>query len=173
MFSKSIMRKAVTKKKLESPLSNFDLLKVISKEMKERGNIFDMSNINGVSDIEQIFKNRGHAILFEPDPNGDIGHWTALVRSPKNCIYFDSYGSKISNERLLNILKKRYPLIQFNPKQFQGYGKSAVCGRYALACVALNKIIPNMTVKHIIKVLEDKPKNMTYDEYIVSLTPEI
>ncbi len=162
--------------KLQKPLSNFDLLGQIAKDMKMRGNIFDLRDINKAHNIEDIFKGRGHAILFEEseDPNDPVGHWTCLVRNKGGAVYFDSYGSKLSDSRLKSILKTKYPQIQFNPHQFQDYGKSAVCGRYALLCVGLNKIIPDLNVKHIVDFLKEaKPKNQTYDKFVVSLTKEL
>lgn len=166
-------------KELTTPLSNFDLLGGIMKEMGERGNIFDMNEISTARCIEDIFKGRGHAVLFEnsEDPNEEVGHWVGLIRNQRNggnVIYFDSYGDKLKDPKLRKILSQHYDVLEFNPHQFQDYGKSAVCGRYALLCVALNKLIKNLSVCHIIEFLiKGKPKNKSYDQFVLDLTKEI
>lgn len=160
--------------KLYKPLSNFDLLKGITKEMKERGNIYDMGEIDDAQNLEDIFKGRGHTILFEPPEEGsDVGHWTALLRNEKGIIYFDSYGSELKDAKLRKLIGQVYPVLQFNPVQFQDYGKSAVCGRYALMCVGLNKLFKNLSVIDIVKFLKKKPKKMSFDKYVLSLTREV
>ena len=42
------------KEKLTDPLSNHDLLRAISKEMKERGNIVDTTELTGNEDLEDV-----------------------------------------------------------------------------------------------------------------------
>ena len=160
---------------LYKPLSNFDLLGQIAKDMNMRGNIVDTRELLPTDNVEKIFAGRGHAILYEPsnDPNSDVGHWTCLIRTSKgDCIYFDSYGDKIPNERLKKILKKKYPIIQFNPFQFQSENTS-VCGRYALICVGLNKLIPNINVINLIDFFKSKPAKETYDKFVYNITKEV
>jgi hypothetical protein len=166
-------------KQLTVPLSNFDLLGGIMKEMKVRGNIFDMRDINRAHNIEDIFKDRGHAILFEEseDPEEEVGHWTCLIRNQLNggnVIYFDSYGSNLKDKRLRKILAQKYKVLQINPHQFQDYGKSAVCGRYALLCIGLNKLIKNLSVKDICHFLiQGKPKEKSFDQFVLDLTQDV
>ena len=158
---------------MNDPLSNYDLLAGLMKEMKERGNIFDMREIENADTIEDVFSYKGHTILFEPseDPTNDVGHWTCLIRNHRNggnIIFFDSFGDKLKNKRLRQILGDNYKFLEFNPNQFQDYGKSAVCGRYALLCVALNKIIKDLSIFNIVDFLtKGKPKNKSYVIYIV------
>ena len=158
---------------LNKPLSNYDLLREISKDMKMRGNIVDMREIEKYNDVENVFKGRGHAILFEPPENGDpngVGHWTCLTRTNKGkCIYFDSYGSKLKDPKLRSILKTKYKEIQYNPHKLQSH-TSSVCGRYSLICVGLNKLIPDLDIKHIVKFLQSKPPNKTFDKFILDIT---
>lgn len=168
-------------KHLDIPLSNFDLIHTIAKDMKERANIVDTRQINKYNNLEQLFQGRGHAILYEPseDPKSDIGHWTCLVRQRKSplsdngsVIYWDSYGGKLKNDKIRNILKKKYQMIQFNPKRFQKYSSNP-CGRYVLLCVALNKLKPDLTAKDIEDFLKLKPKKKSYDDYVIQLTKDI
>lgn len=161
---------------MNDPLSNFDLLREISNEMKIRGNIVDMREMGKYNNIEDVFSGRGHAILFEPPENGDpngVGHWTCLTRTNKgNCIYFDSYGDKIKDQKLKQILKSKYKQIQYNPHKLQSHS-SSVCGRYALMCVGLNKIIPDLDIKHIVKFLDTKPSNQSFDKFILDMTGDM
>ena len=168
----------IVKKKIKEPLSNFDLVRAITKDMKIRGNVYDTRDIDSANDIEDIFKGRAHTILFEenPNPNEDIGHFTVLLRNHGNggtCIYFDSYGDRLKNQKLRQILGSKYHTIQYNPHRFQDYGDSSCCGRYALSGVALNKIIPDLNVLDIVNFLKNKPKKLSYDEYITYLTKEV
>lgn len=169
----------MSKSKLYKPLSNYDLLDAVMKDMKDRGNIIDTTKLTGAETPEQIFKGRGHAILFEMPPGAeDVGHWTCLLRqkatnmSPEKCIYFDSYGDKLSIPKLRNILRKKYNNIEYNPECFQST-KTSVCGRYALLGVGLNKIIPNLEAKNIIDFLKTKPKNQTFDQFVLDITKDI
>ena len=95
------------------PLSNIDLIKTIAKEMKDRCNIVDTTNMNKYNTIEDIFGNgRGHAILFSKPDGGEIGHWTTLLRRRDGtCIFFDSYGGKLDDEKLMKILAQKYKVI--------------------------------------------------------------
>ena len=166
----------MTEKQINTPLSNYDLMRGISRELKERANIVDVREIDKYKTVDELFDNRGHAILFEPpeDTKSDVGHWTCLLRTKKegNCIYFDSYGNKLNNSKLRNLLKTKYPEIQYNPIQLQGYGTS-VCGRYALVGACLNKIIPDLNIKKILEFYKNKPKGITYDEYVSNITGKI
>jgi len=163
-------------KQLHNPLSNYDLLRGISNEMKIRGNIVDVREIDQYNSVDELFDNRGHAILFEPpeDPKkSDVGHWTVCLRTKEgNCIYFDSYGSKLKDPKLRKLLSSKFSHIQYNPHRFQSYN-TAVCGRYALAGVCLNKVIPNLNVKHIIDFYNSKPKNISYDKFVLDITGKI
>jgi hypothetical protein len=160
---------------MDKPLSNFDLIREISKDMKDRTNIIDIGEIDKYNTVEDIFNGRGHAVLFiPPKDGGDVGHWTVLLRSNKGkkCLYFDSYGDKLESPRLRQILNTKYKDMQYNTKRFQEFG-SSVCGRYALVCIGLNKIIPNLNIQDIKDFLNTKPKNISYDKYILNLTGKI
>jgi hypothetical protein len=160
---------------MDKPLSNYDLMREITNDMKDRANIVDVGEMEKYNNVENIFNGRGHAILFiPPKDGGDVGHWTVLLRSDngQKCIYYDSYGDKLENQKLRQILNTKYKSIQYNTKRFQEYG-SSVCGRYALACIGLNKLIPNLDVKDIIDFLNLKPKKSSYDKYILEVTGKI
>ena len=166
----------MTSKKLFEPLSNYDLINAVSKDLHMRCNIVDVGDLDGNEDLDKdIFKGRGHCILFEmPDPNADIGHWTALIRNKDsaNCIYFDSYGDKLPSPELRRILGRNYDQIQYNPNKYQSC-KSSVCGRYALAIVALNKMYKDLNIMDIKKFFDAKPSGISYDQYILNMTKDI
>ena len=66
------------------PLSNFDLIKAVSKDLKDRVNIVDTTKLTGNEDLENdIFKGRGHTIIFLPNEGQEVGHWVGMVRSGK------------------------------------------------------------------------------------------
>ena len=163
-------------KHLDTPLSNYDLMRGISNELKERANIVDTQELSKYKTVNELFNNSGHAILFEPpeDPaKSDVGHWSLALRTKEgNCIYFDSYGSKLKNPKLRKLLSTEYNHIQYNPHQFQGYDTS-VCGRYALMGATLNKIIPDLNVKNIVEFLKSKPKNISFDKFVLDITGKI
>lgn len=160
------------------PLSNFDLIKAVSKELKDRVNIVDTTKLNGNEDLERdIFKGRGHIIVFLENPGQDVGHWVGLVRSGKGknskILYLDSYGDPLENEQLKNIIKQKYKTLYYNKFPFQQEDTN-VCGRYALILAGLNKIIPNLTMKDVVEFFKNsKPKNKSYDQHVIDLTKDI
>lgn len=158
---------------MDKPLSNFDLIHQIAKEMGERANVKDLDAVDYMSNIEDLFENKGHCILFnrnEEDPNG-VGHWNVLIRSPKNgVIFFDSFGDIITKQKLLDLLKQKYAAVTENLKQYQNYGKSAVCGRYCLFCIAVNKILKGADINQIEQLLDMKRDNESYDQFILRNT---
>ena len=162
------------------PLSNFDIMKIMFRELKERANIIDTRNMNMYNNFNDLWKDKGHCILFEmPDPNAQIGHWTCLVRQKKNnnhpketCIYFDSYGDKLGNEKIKKLLREKYNIIQYNPDRLQEYD-SNLCGVYALLGVMLNKIIPNLNVKQMLSFFHQKGRNEKFDDFVYELSKEM
>ena len=95
------------------PLSNFEIIRILSNEIKERCNIVDTTrNLNHLNNIEDLFQKRGHFIMFLPSENKNerVGHWVVCVRQKEggkkrkgSCIYFDSYGDELKNKHILNI----------------------------------------------------------------------
>lgn len=169
------------------PLSNFDLMEIMAKEMKERANIIDTRTPEKYKTFDDLWKGKGHCILFEmPDPNASVGHWTVLIRqkngsngfrggkkgSKESCIYFDSYGSELKDKHIKKLLKQKYDVIQYNPKRLQEYDTN-LCGAYSLICVCLNKMYPKINVKDILKVFEQKGKNENFDQFVYKLSKDL
>lgn len=160
------------------PLSNFDLMKIMMKEMKEKANIIDTRNMNQYRTFNDMWKDRGHCIFFENPEDSSIGHWTSCIRQkanndrPETCIYFDSYGDKLTNEGVKRILKQKYNFIQYNPKRLQEYNTN-LCGVYALIIVILNKLIPNIDIKKILEFFESKEKDENFDQFVYDMAEDL
>ena len=167
------------------PLSNFDLINIVAKDLKDRLNIVDLRNTTHLEKKDDIFHNTGHCILFVPNETSEseIGHWVALVQQNKNktkngkykgkgkCIYFDSYGEDLPNHKINQILKKSFDKVEVNKKQYQQYNTN-VCGYWSLLMICLNKLIPNMTLDDIHAFLKKKPKNIPYDKWVAIVLGE-
>jgi hypothetical protein len=155
------------------PLSNFDLIREVANEMKEKANIVDTTKLQPNMNIESLFKGRGHAILYENPDKSDVGHWTiCLRRNDGTCIYFDSYGSKLKNKNLKKILKQKYKTIQYNPHQYQQWGTNP-CGRYAYTVLALHKLLPKLNIMDITNFFKKKPRGVSFDKWIIDMTKEV
>lgn len=164
-----------------SPLSNYDIVNTVTKDMKDRVNIIDTQELEDINTIEDIFHNRGHAVLFLPPDDGStpVGHWVCLLRQKTggrtrkgNVIYFDSYGDPLPNGKIKQILKQKYKVIEQNGKRYQQY-ETNLCGFWCLLMISLNKIIPNLNLDLIERFLKKKPSNMSYDEFVGRMTEAI
>jgi hypothetical protein len=136
---------------MDKPLSNHDLERLM-KDMDERANILESKDIKAHHTIEDIFKGKGHAILFNEYPGEEIGHWTIMVRHHNKAnnnnnafskqgqiYYFDSFGDKPSNKNIETVVLKTYPELLYNDHPFQLEDSNA-CGRHCLMVAALNKL---------------------------------
>lgn len=168
-------------KLIKTPLSNFDLdnlLDDINDTLGEnkRINIFTVAEMKKSPQkfINYLNKNR-YAILFIQPNGAKIGHWIIMFKNGKNQVFmFDSYGNhpKDLNNDLFNFLKKHYPNIIFNTIQYQKYGTDvATCGRWTMFVLAMNKIINNLNIELLNKILVGLKKHYkkSYDYIISSL----
>jgi hypothetical protein len=156
------------------PLSNFDLINEVAKDLNDRVNIVDTTRLDNLNNVEDIFRGTGHAILFLPsdEPNNPVGHWVSITRQHKggrmrkgSCVYFDSMGDPLKINKIKQILKEKYKTIEENNKKYQQYGTN-LCGYYCLLNLTCNKIFPDYNLEKLNSVLQTKPKNMSYDEYV-------
>lgn len=110
----------------------------------------DLSEYNSLEELLP-YPNDSAVIFFidEQTPTKNIGHWTAIMRSPKSDRYefFDSYGLS-SKEDLEHISKEKRAkfgeqhdylkelgggAIHHNPVDYQSWSpKVATCGRYVI-----------------------------------------
>jgi hypothetical protein len=162
------------------PLSNYDLSRVMIEEMKERANIVNTTDMRQYKTFEDLWKGKGHCILFENPDKQTVGHWTALIRqkasksnnNKETCIYIDSYGDKLNIPRVKELLKQKYDVIQYNPKRLQEYNTN-LCGVYALICVILNKIVPNLDIKKILKFFHSKENDQNFDQFVHDIAQDL
>lgn len=155
---------------MNKPLSNNDIAHMIRKLDGEQLNMMKFDDITPSTTIEDIFDGRGHVLFFQKHKNSNVGHWTSLVRNNNNqYVFFDSFGRPISyfNKYLAKILNGT---IYNNMKKYQN-DKSSVCGRYAYMLIALNKLSNGQnTQKYMTELLKNKPKKLSFDEFIIKLT---
>lgn len=157
---------------MDKPLSNIDINKAI-KKFEERGaNIFSDSNIKNNTNIEEIFKNRGHAIIFHKYPNQDVGHWYCILRDPmKNVFFIDSFGLSPNyyNKSIIPCLKNNgIKNIIVNKEKWQK-DDSSICGRYGILMSTLHKF--DMPISDVYKFMEHgKKKYGSFDKFVLHLT---
>ena len=159
-------------KYINIPLSNEDIHNAVLKFDKRGANIYQDEFIKPDTDIETVFNNRGHCILFHKYPNQNIGHWYTILRDyNNNVIIFDSYGKHINYycKNMLPMLKNNgVKNVIINRKKFQN-DSSAVCGRYGLFLGASRKL--NCSLNEIYKMLDEgKKKHGSYDKFILHVS---
>lgn len=162
---------------MDYPLSNLDLNKYI-KEFEQKGvNIFESKNIKPNTNIEDVFKGRGHCVLYvDADTNDgeNIGHWVSQLRDRENNIYFiDSFAEDPNhyNSDILKCYKNNgIKNVYINNKKLQN-DESMTCGRYAIIFTALHKM--NIDPSKMIDFLNDgKKKYGSVDNFIFKLFGE-
>ncbi len=159
---------------MDIPLSNGHIGEMINDLDNSGLNMVNMHDIKKNTNIEDIFNNRGHALIFVKYPNQNIGHWVSMVRNKNNeYIFFDSLGKPLKhyNKDAVECILKNGDLLQ-NKKKYQS-DESSVCGRYAFLLIGLNKLSEGKETSKLLKnVLEGKPKTMSYDEWILHITKD-
>jgi hypothetical protein len=96
---------------IHKPLSDDDIRKILGSEAK----IIKYSELDDLSDIDQLLPNdKDYAIiLYEDRP--DRGHWTALLKYDGVYEHFDSYGAKPDSQLKWVSPKMREHLGQSEP----------------------------------------------------------
>lgn len=138
---------------MDFPLSNLHIDNMINDLDNSGLNMINMNKIKKDTNIEEIFKNRGHTLIFVEYPDQDIGHWVSMVRNKNNeYTFFDSLGKPLKhyNKEALECILKNGDLFQ-NKKKYQS-DESSVCGRYAFLLIGLNKLTNG---KHTYKLLKE------------------
>lgn len=93
-------------------------------------------------------------------------HWVAiLLINKKICLYFDSFGKKISNISLMNYLKPYYQRIFFNNFQLQ-HDESSKCGQF---CITFIKLVQSQTEFKNYILLFDRKSLLKNDEIVNNL----
>jgi len=128
-------------------LSDTDIRKLLGSGIK----ITTYPDLHKVQQIDELFDNRGRAILFVPQQNEQQGHWTCLIKRGREIEFFDPYGEPpdtqkdtISdaqlekmrmNEPLLHDLLVNNPYkIIYNKVQLQKLENDVnTCGRHVVS----------------------------------------
>ena len=152
------------------PLSNLHIDEGV-KQLADRQK-FNDGNLKPDTNIETIFNNRGHAVIFHKYPNQQVGHWYAVLRTPNKEVFFiDSFGKQpqFYNKNWLACLKNNgYKQLTVNTKKYQ-HEESAVCGRYALYFCTAHKL--KLPFKKMIELLNKGGKeHKSYDNFILYIT---
>ena len=159
--------------KLEIPLSNIDLNRYI-KEIDKRGiNIFEMDDIQPNTDIETIYKHRGHCTLFVGPKDG--GHWISTLRNPNKEVFFiDSFGedpSHYGNNHFLECMKKNGIKKVYINKTVLQDDETMTCGYYSVILICLNKMGVDPSV--MVDFLKNGGKKYgSVDNFLLKLTED-
>ncbi len=161
------------------PLGDDDIRKLLGDDIK----IWNYPQLKGLSDIREMFDEKGRAILLFPNISPTAGHWTCLINKPDYIEFFDSYGDAPDTEQrggmskgrleqldierpyLTKLLRASGKPVYYNHHPFQSESTDiATCGRH---CVARLLYAPYSLDKYgqIIK-----KSGMTADNFVSGLT---
>ena len=71
-------------------LSDSDIRRLLGRGIK----IWNYPQLQDLSNVDEMFDEKGRAILLFPNSAPTSGHWTALLRRPQMIEFFDPYGDK-------------------------------------------------------------------------------
>lgn len=159
-------------------LSDDDIRKLLGSGIK----ITTYPDLEKVQHIDELFDNRGRAILFVPQQNEQQGHWCCLVKKGRTIEFFDPYGEPPEaqkdtldnahlarmrmNEPLLADLLTNNPYkVIFNKIQLQELKNDVnTCGRHCVSRLLYHKY-PIAKYRQTIG-----RSRMSPDEFVVKLT---
>jgi len=110
-------------KDFEKILSNFDIIR-IAKEKR-----IPLNAVIAKDQVDKLSKDGNYIINLE-NHNQQGSHWTALIMSAKNCLYFDSFGMP-PPEAVYQFLEKKYGKVPFSKMEIQDMD-SSFCGYFCL-----------------------------------------
>jgi hypothetical protein len=134
----------------------------IYNKLRGRTNIWLYSQLSGIRDIDQLFKDNSAVILYENRPR--VGHWVCLIRNivdgRPSIEFFNSYGivpdmqKKHINRGFLDSSAQKYNklvellyrasaryVIHYNNHRLQSRnGNVATCGRHVIARILLKDL---------------------------------
>lgn len=163
---------------MDYPLSNVDLDKFISEVESKGVNIVQSKDIKPDSNIEDLFDNTGHCVIFNENKGTNIGHWLTMLRNRNGQYFFiDSYGESSDkyNPNILKCLKNNkkngVKEIHINTTKLQDHPDSMTCGRYSIILTCLNKA--GMPPEDMVNFLKNGGKEKgNVDKYVLSLFGE-
>ena len=108
-------------KYFENILSNFDIIR-IAKEKR-----IPLNAVIAKDQVDKLTKDGNYIINLENHSQAG-SHWTALIMSAKNCLYFDSFGMP-PPEAVYKFLEKKYGKVPFSKMEIQDMD-SSFCGYF-------------------------------------------
>jgi len=167
------------KKVRQYPLGDDDIRKLLGNDIK----IWNYPQLKGLSDIREMFDEKGRAILLFPNISPTAGHWTCLIHKPDHIEFFDPYSGKpdedqkdglstrrmeewdIKRPYLTQLLRASGKPVYYNNHEFQSSAPSvATCGRH---CVVRLLYAPYSLDKYGAII---KKSGMTPDNFVSGLT---
>jgi len=160
------------------PLSDSDIRQILGDDIK----ITTYPELGEMNSVEDMFDNKGRAILFFPNASPTQGHWTALINHPKYIEFFDSYGEKPDDQKggmsahrlealdidrpyLTKLLKASGKPVYYNTKDYQQNKQSvATCGRHAIGRL----LYANQPIEDYDTVVTDS--GLKPDDFVSGLT---
>jgi hypothetical protein len=152
---------------LEYPLSNFDIQDAFDT-FKDHANIQSEDQITSHTPLENIWKDKGHVVIFKRWPNQRVGHWYVCLRDRNhNCFIFDSLANKPPKKMIEFLKNNGFQSIKYNKMKMQG--STSVCGRYAILGALLNKM--NLPLDAFYKFFENGKKQAgSFDKFVLNIT---
>ena len=132
---------------LKKVLSNFDLIRIAKEKQIPLNSVI-------AKDETKKLKQNGNYIINLENHNQPGSHWTALILSDKNCLYFDSFGMP-PPEKLYNFLEKRYKKVNFSKKEIQDMD-STYCGYFCLEFFKFMKEHPSGILIDNLQLFQNK-----------------
>jgi hypothetical protein len=128
------------------PLSDDDLRRLLGSDIK----IWRYPQLGDLTSIDQLFDDKGRAIVLFPTFSPTSGHWTALIRRPKGIEFFDPYGDAPDTDQRDGLTRTRLEQLDMDqpymtrllrssglPVFYNNFGfqkdkaSVATCGRHA------------------------------------------
>jgi hypothetical protein len=127
------------------PLGDDDLRALLGPDIP----IHNYPDLEGMTSVNDLFDEKGRAVLLFPNASPTVGHWTALIRRPDGIEFFDPYGDApeeqkggmsasrlsaldIERPELTRLLKASGKPVYYNTYPFQKTRADiATCGRHA------------------------------------------
>jgi hypothetical protein len=148
--------------------------------------IIKYSELKNYATIEDLLPNVGNFFILLLEEDMNKGHWTCMMKTPKEYYYFNSYGKKYDADlsvipmcirRILGQDQKEITRLlgdnecKYNTVKFQG-DKSQVCGRFCvltITYVCMLGFSPDEFVKFLEK--EKEETNKSYDTIVAEFVP--
>jgi hypothetical protein len=129
------------------PLSDGDIRKCLGNDIK----IWNYPQLKDVDNVNDLFDEKGRAIILFPNNSPTSGHWTCLINRQDSIEFFDPYGDApdtaqkdgmskgrlemldIERPDLTRLLRESGKPVFYNHHQFQKESPNvATCGRHCV-----------------------------------------